>query len=91
MGNYYRAKHILLQESDDVEYIKNCLESGTSFEELAQEFSECETADLGGDLGRFRSGSMIAEFEKALYQMAVGEVAYGIKTKYGYHIIWRLE
>ena len=67
------------------------LEAGKSFEELAKEYSECDSAKNGGDLGRFQSGTMLAEFEKALYHMKTGEIKSGVKTKFGHHIIKRLE
>lgn len=87
----YKAKHILISEEDDIEYIKEQIDSGKSFEDMAKEFSECDTASNGGDLGTFSSGTMVAEFEKALYFMQVGEIKYGVKTKFGYHIIHRIK
>jgi parvulin-like peptidyl-prolyl isomerase len=86
---YYRAKHILLEDAEDVQYIRDCLTNGAIFDELALEFSECSSAKNGGSLGRFPSGSMAPEFEKALSKMEVGEIKFGIKTKYGHHIILR--
>lgn len=91
MAKYYRAKHILLEDQDDTDYILEQLDAGVSFEELATEFSECDSGQKGGDLGRFASGAMAAEFERALYHMQVGEIKARVKTKYGYHIIKRLE
>jgi len=91
MATFYRAKHILLAEEDDTEYILEQLEAGESFESLAKEFSECESGEKGGDLGRFASGAMAAEFEKAIYHMQPGEIKSRVKTKYGFHIILRLE
>ena len=86
----YKAQHILVSEADDLDYIMNELKSGHSFESLAKEYSECESAQNGGHLGRFRSGEMDAEFERALSKMITGQVKSGIRTKYGYHIIKRL-
>jgi parvulin-like peptidyl-prolyl isomerase len=91
MKIYYKAKHILLEELEDIDYILNQLESGISFEDLAREYSECETAQKGGSLGRFPQGTMLAEFERALYHMKIGEVKSGVQTKFGYHIILREE
>lgn len=91
MNTYYKAKHILLFEDDDTEYIKEKLESGILFEELAKEFSECESAASGGELGRFQSGAMVPDFERALSKLKVGELAYSVKTKFGFHVILRLE
>jgi parvulin-like peptidyl-prolyl isomerase len=91
MKRYYKAKHILLEEIDDVDYILEQLEEGRPFEELAKEFSECDSAKDGGSLGRFAQGTMVAEFERALYHMKVGEIKSGVQTKFGYHIILREE
>jgi len=91
MTTYYRAKHILLEDEDDTDYILEQLDAGVSFEKLAQEFSSCESASKGGDLGRFPSGTMVAEFERALYHMKVGEMSSRVKTKYGAHIILKLQ
>lgn len=91
MPKMYRARHILVSEADDLNYIMDKLNHGESFEKLAEEFSECDTAAIGGNLGRFQSGTMVPEFEKALYMMEVGEIKSGVKTKFGYHIILREE
>ena len=93
MRQYYRAKHILLEEDDDTEYVKEQIEAGVSFEELAREFSECESASNGGSLGRFPSGAMVPEFERALSRMEVGEIRYSVKTKmwFSYYLTRRVK
>jgi peptidyl-prolyl cis-trans isomerase C len=91
MATYYKAKHILISEEDDLDYVLEQINDGVDFETLANEYSECDTAENGGNLGRFPSGTMLPEFEKALFHMKVGEVKSGVKTKFGYHIILRLE
>lgn len=87
----YKAKHILLEEIEDAQYVLERLEAGDEFEYLAKEFSECDSSHDGGYLGRFPSGSMYADFERALYHMSIGDISKPVKTKYGFHIIWRLE
>jgi parvulin-like peptidyl-prolyl isomerase len=86
----YNARHILLEDEEDALEILEMLKKGDSFEDLAKEYSECETGAKGGILGRFDSGSMVAEFEKALYHLKEGEISRPVKTKFGYHIIQRL-
>ena len=88
---FYRAKHILIEEEDDLDYIMDEYQAGTTFEDLAQEYSICDSAAKGGHLGRFSSGTMDAEFERALYKMKPGEIKSGVKTKFGYHIILKIE
>jgi parvulin-like peptidyl-prolyl isomerase len=87
----YRARHILLEDIEDAEDVLEKLADGESFEQLAREVSECESGKNGGDLGVFYTGDMVPEFERALYHMEVGEVSKPVKSKYGFHIIEKLE
>lgn len=91
MPNYYRARHILLEDEEDALEILDYLKNGQQFEDLAKEYSECDTSLKGGHLGRFPTGTMLPEFEKALYHMEIGEISSPIKTKFGFHIIERLK
>ena len=90
MRQFYRAKHILLEDEEDALEMLSLLENGETFEDLAREYSECDSAQKGGDLGRFATGTMVAEFERALYNLQEGEVSKPVQTKYGFHIIKRL-
>ncbi|MGK0367654.1 MAG: parvulin-like peptidyl-prolyl isomerase [Thermoproteota archaeon] len=87
MRTYYRASHILLDELEDAQEVKEMLNDGADFGELAKEYSSCNSAKQGGDLGKFTSGSMVAEFERGLYNLSDGEVSEPIKSKFGFHLI----
>jgi peptidyl-prolyl cis-trans isomerase SurA len=66
---------------------------GADFAALARRFSEDPSSkDLGGDVGWFRPGNMLTEFEAAAYSPLIrpGELTGPVLTAYGYHII-RLE
>lgn len=88
---YYRAKHILLEDREDAEEIRQMIIAGLSFEDAAKEYSECDSGEKGGDLGKFASGTMVPEFERGLYQLKPGELSQPIETKYGFHLILRTE
>jgi peptidyl-prolyl cis-trans isomerase C len=45
----------------------------------------------GGDIGTFTRGKMIKEFEKAAFELEKGQTSIPVKTKFGYHIIKRIE
>jgi peptidyl-prolyl cis-trans isomerase SurA len=61
--------------------------AGESFESLAKTYSQCPSAENGGDLGFFSRGEMVPEFERAAFALNPGEISDVVETMYGYHII----
>jgi len=71
-----------------MDMIQKKLAEGTSFEDLAKDYSEGPSAPRGGDLGQFQAGDMVPEFETALGMMEPGQVSDIVKTRFGYHLIY---
>jgi peptidyl-prolyl cis-trans isomerase C len=67
------------------------LKKGEKFSKIAKELSLCPSKKRGGDLGTFGRGQMVKEFEKAVFALQKGQISPIVKTKFGYHIIRRLE
>ncbi len=86
----YRARHILLEDIEDAEYVLEKLEAGEDFANLAKELSECNTAAKGGNLGLFVSGQVVPEVERALYHLEINQISEPIESEYGFHVIQRL-
>ncbi|MDR4985756.1 peptidylprolyl isomerase [Bacillus cereus] len=83
-----KASHILVSDENEAKEIKNKLDAGASFEELAkQESQDLLSKDKGGDLGYLNSGKMTPEFETAAYKLKVGQISNPVKSTNGYHII----
>jgi len=60
---------------------------GTDFAALAKAKSEGSSAADGGDLGAFKRGLMVPEFEKAAFALPEGGVSEPVRTRFGWHVI----
>lgn len=90
-----KARHILLkstQPGDSTAYfkldsIKNVIQKGGKFDELAKAMSEdVGSAIEGGDLGWFREGQMVPEFNDACFNGKKGDITI-VQTQFGFHLI----
>ncbi len=94
------ARHLLVQvapkaTADQVEAARKkaaalaeeARRPGTDFIELAKKKSEGPSAADGGDLGFFRRGVMVPEFERSAFNLPVGGISDPIRTKFGWHVI----
>ncbi len=69
--------------------IENRINNGTSFANLAREFSDDPgSASRGGSLGAFTRGQMVAEFEEVAFSTAKGKVSAPVRSDFGYHLIF---
>lgn len=88
-----QASHILIKFGEDKEAAKTKIneilaEAKTGdFAELAKKHSQDGSAPNGGDLGFFKKGQMVKEFEEAAFAAKVGEVVGPVETMFGYHLI----
>ncbi|MEI2719253.1 MAG: peptidylprolyl isomerase [Gemmatimonadales bacterium] len=63
------------------------LRKGADFATAAKRFGMDGTRDLGGDLGFFRRGAMVREFEEVAFQLKPGVISNAVKSPFGYHVI----
>ena len=83
----WRASHILVADEAQAKSILDELSKGANFEELAKKYSIDATASRGGDIGYFRPGQLVPEFEEACMKLNIGQTGEILKTQFGYHII----
>ena len=91
MSDKIHCAHILVKTETEAKAILKRLNEGEKFANVAKQVSLCPSAKRGGDLGNFGRGVMVKEFETAAFALGKGENSLPIKTKFGYHVIRRLE
>ena len=75
------------EKKNKIESIRNKLNSGMDFSEVAQKFSEGLTAKNGGKLGFFQYNQLEPEVAKKAFSMNKGEISDIIESNIGFHII----
>lgn len=72
-----------------IQMIYDSVTTGSDFAEFAKIYSDDPGSGAkGGDLGWFKKGRMVKEFDSAAFAMKEGDVSIPIKTNFGYHILW---
>ena len=94
------VRHILIKPSEIVsdadaqhrlEDLKERIENGGNFAELARQYSEDGTAAKGGELGWVNPGDTVPDFEKAMNALQPGQVSAPVRSPFGWHLIQVLE
>lgn len=81
------ARHILVDTETLCLQLKAEIEAGTDFAEIARRKSSCPSRMRGGDLGSFRQGEMVPEFDAAVFTGELNKLLGPVKTRFGYHLI----
>lgn len=97
-----QARHILVKpasvgEADretarsKLQEIRQQIEEGADFSDLAASHSECPSGQRGGgSLGWFGRGMMVKEFDDAVFSMEVGTLSDLVQTEFGFHLIQKV-
>lgn len=84
-----KARHILLPTPEEAEATLKRVRRGASFAALAKKRSlDADTAVDGGRMRPALFGEIIPELE-VIFKMRVGEVGGPVRSKFGYHILFK--
>ncbi len=81
------ARHILVSSEEKCNELKQEIQQGADFGEVAKANSTCPSGKSGGDLGSFGPGMMVKEFDEVCFNEEVGVVHGPVKTQFGYHLV----
>ena len=91
-----RTRHILVRVNETtseaegrarIDRVKDRLEAGAKFEDMARINSEDASSAKGGDLGWISPGDTVPEFEQAMANLAIGETSRAVRTPFGWHLL----
>uniref|UniRef100_A0A7S1TT63 Peptidyl-prolyl cis-trans isomerase n=1 Tax=Phaeomonas parva TaxID=124430 RepID=A0A7S1TT63_9STRA len=88
-GTVARASHVLVKTEEQCLDIKRQIEEGADFGDMAMQYSTCPSKNRGGDLGNFKPGMMVSEFDDVVFDEGndIGAVLGPVQTKFGYHLV----
>jgi peptidyl-prolyl cis-trans isomerase SurA len=95
-----RARHILIKVNELVSEaearrklvaLKERLDNGADFAELARLHSNDLSAAKGGDLGWLYQGDTVPDFEKGMDRLKINQISEPIQSPFGFHLIQVLE
>ena len=87
------ASHILVADESLAVSLKERLLEGPQstlldrFAKEASAYSTCPSKSKGGDLGEFKPGQMVKEFDTVVFEAPLMELQGPVKTQFGYHLI----
>ena len=82
------ASHILVKSKGEATQLATNIKKLKDFQKTARKKSTCPSSQKGGDLGWFRKGMMVREFDEAVWKIPIASTSEPIKTQFGYHLIW---
>ena len=95
-----RARHILIKVNELVSEaeakrklvaLKERLDNGADFAELARLHSNDLSAAKGGDLGWLYQGDTVPDFEAAMDALKINQISQPVQSPFGFHLIQVLE
>ncbi len=96
----HRVRHILIRTSEIVSDtdaqrrlrdLRERIENGADFAELAKQHSQDGSAPSGGDLGWIAASDVVPAFAQAMEALPPGQLSPPVKSQFGWHLLQVME
>ncbi|WP_445116511.1 peptidylprolyl isomerase [Acinetobacter sp. WZC-1] len=81
------VRHILVKEKNLAEQLKKKIHDGADFSRIAMQYSTCNSAKKGGELGEVKKGQMVPVIDKLVFTGAERILHGPVKSQFGFHLV----
>jgi len=81
------VRHILVKDRVLCEQLKTRLAKGEEFAKLAKQFSTCNSAKRGGELGEISKGQLVRPIDNVVFTKVEHVVHGPVKSQFGFHLV----
>lgn len=83
-----KISHILVNTQEEASEIRQKIVDGSRFEEMAEQYSICESKAQKGNIGyNIRNGALLKEFTDKAFKLKKFELSEPVETSVGWHLI----
>lgn len=81
------VRHILVKDKEMCEQLKKKILSGADFAKVAKQYSTCNSAKRGGELGEVKKGQLVPVIDKLVFTAAERVLHGPVKSQFGFHLV----
>ena len=81
------VSHILVKDKETAEQLKKKILAGADFSRIAKQYSTCNSAKRGGELGEVKKGQLVPVIDKLVFTAAEHVLHGPVKSQFGFHLL----
>ncbi len=81
-----RVSHIVVDTEEEAKNIKQNIQNGKNFEDIAKEYSSKQELPCG-DIGFAQRGKLLENLENAVFKLNNNEISDPLQSEFGWHLV----
>ena len=81
------VRHLLVKDKDSAAKLNKRIHCGADFAKIAKQYSTCNSAKRGGELGEVKKGQLVSVIDKLVFTAAERVLHGPIKSQFGFHLV----